>query len=228
MADTKGIVLPVYFVPDESGSMYSLVSELNAGLITLLDAMHRHTLAAAKVRFSIIGFSDTATEHLALTDLRTITALPILESGGGTSYSSAFTLLRAQIESGVRKLRSEGLIVHRPVVFFLTDGVPTESESKWKEALEALRENEFRYHPNIIAFGLGRAVASVISTVATRDEFAFKAAQGSNTAVALTEFFTTFTQSVVTSAQSITPEGGELVVPKPPGFVFANEPLPED
>ena len=32
-------VLPIYFVADESGSMYPHVGELNQGLVSLLDAM---------------------------------------------------------------------------------------------------------------------------------------------------------------------------------------------
>ena len=46
------------------------IGELNEGLASLHDALQRESFAAAKVRFSVIGFSDTAFTYLEPADLR--------------------------------------------------------------------------------------------------------------------------------------------------------------
>jgi uncharacterized protein YegL len=60
MVEPKGSILLVYFVADESGSMGRNIDELNEGLASLHDSLQRESFAAAKIRLSVIGFSDTA------------------------------------------------------------------------------------------------------------------------------------------------------------------------
>jgi uncharacterized protein YegL len=226
MADIRAKILPTYFVPDESGSMSSVVGELNGGLTTLLDAMHGEMLAAAMIRFSIIGFSDDVIEHLLLSDLRQVEAMPILGAYNTTSYSAVFRDLRQRIEADVRLLRNEAFLVHRPVIFFLTDGQPNRDDN-WERDLDLLSSHDFKYRPNILAFGIGQAVPEIIRRVASRDEFAYIAASGADTGAALARFFQALTASVVASGQNIARGKGELVLAKPEGFVLAVDVLPD-
>ena len=76
--EPRGVILPIYFVADESGSMGRHIGELNRGLLSLQDALQRESFAAAKVRFSVIGFSDEAFTYLEPADLRTAPQLPEL------------------------------------------------------------------------------------------------------------------------------------------------------
>jgi uncharacterized protein YegL len=227
VSENRAKALPVYFVPDESGSMNPFVAELNKGLKFLLDAMHRHGMAAALSRFSIIGFSDSVFEHLLLADIRTIAALPVLSAHAGTSYESVFRALRPRIESDVRQLQNDQLRVLRPVVFFLTDGEPNPGES-WEQALDELCDESFKFRPNVVAVGIGNAVASVILRVATKKEFAFIAATGTDTGRALVEFFSAFTQSIVASTQNLANGRSELILEQPEGFRLAIDVLPDD
>jgi uncharacterized protein YegL len=75
--EPKANVLPIYFVADESGSMASLLEELNSGLTTLLDILQTETMSAAKIRFSVLGFSDNCQLHLPPSDLRNLQRISI-------------------------------------------------------------------------------------------------------------------------------------------------------
>lgn len=222
MTEPRGSLLPIYFVADESGSMSNDIAELNRGLSSLLDALHSETMAAAKVRFCILGFADDTVCHLPLSDLRNLESLPTLSTRGNTSYRSAFETLRSKIPTDVAALKAEGYLVNRPAVFFLSDGHPNaDSEESWKTALEALKANTFRERPNILAFGIGQADPSIILTVASKQDFAFQAAAGTDTGVAIAKFCEALTQSVVNSAQALAGGKAELQGEKPEGFKMA-------
>jgi hypothetical protein len=125
VTEPKGSILLVYFVADESGSMGRNIDELNAGLSSLHDALQRESFAAAKVRLSVIGFSDTAFTYLEPADMRVLQGMPVLTAQSLTSYAAAFDQLTYRIRVDVPSLKAQGYTVHRPAAFFLTDGLPT-------------------------------------------------------------------------------------------------------
>ena len=168
-AQVVGQVLPIYFVGDESHSMSGdPIVAVNQGLVDLRDEVAKHPLIGKKVRFGIITFADTAQTRLELSELSEDLILPTLATRGrGTSYASAFEALRQTIPADVALLKVSGFQVHRPTVFFLSDGLPTERESKWQKRLTALKDPVFRERPNILAFGVGDADPKVIQQLAT-------------------------------------------------------------
>jgi len=216
--EPKGSILLVYFVADESGSMKPNIAELNDGLITLQDELQKQPHVASKVRFSVIGFSDTAFTHLEAADLRSTHWRPTLSAQGLTSYAAAFNELGYRISVDVAHLKQQGFQVHRPAVFFLTDGLPSRNED-WRAALANLRAQPA--HPNILAFGIGDADASTVLELATKNEFAMVSARGANTGEALSEFLTSLTQSVIHSGQALATGKAELQFDKPEGFTLA-------
>ncbi len=211
-------VLPIYFVADESGSMYPHVGELNQGLVSLLDAMQVETMAAAKIRFCIIGFNESVRCYLEPSDLRQLEDMPELTASGNESYRTAFLELRKRIPSDVIKLKSEGYEVHRPAVFFLSDGFPTLPEN-WQAALADLKSEDFIERPNILAFGIGEADSEIIRQVATAPQYAFVSAQGVETGTAIAEFSKALTRSVVASGQGLVGGAAQLQIEEPKGFV---------
>ncbi|MBM7775027.1 uncharacterized protein YegL [Actinokineospora baliensis] len=221
MAENQGNVLPVYVVADESASMAPVVGELNAGLSELHRALLREPMAAAKVRFTILGFSDDVQTRLSLADLRTEAALPVLTTRSSTSYGVAFDALAARIPADVNTLKGSGFAVYRPAVFFLTDGQPTD-EPTWRESYRRLVDKETTAAaPNIIACGIGEARARTILDVATRPEFAFVATPGVELGLAIAEFSVALTKSIVASARAAAADRTELVVQRPDSFVMA-------
>ncbi|MEV6209630.1 vWA domain-containing protein [Kitasatospora sp. NPDC051914] len=188
-------ILPFYMVCDESGSMSGDIDVLNDALVALHSEISTNPTIADKTRFALIGFSDDAKELQPLVDLGEVTALPRLQAGGFTSFGSAFRVLRSAIERDVPALKAQGHDVYRPVVFFLSDGVPT--DGGWELGYDELLGSAYR--PHIIAFGIGTADQSVIGHVATFKAF-MQQDDNVKPAEALKEFAGSLTRSIVRSA----------------------------
>jgi uncharacterized protein YegL len=219
-AEPKATLLPVYVLADESHSMGRHVLDLNRGLSALHDALLAQPMAAAKVRFSIIGFSDDVKERMKLTDLRQADRLPRLVSRGRTNYGKAFADLRRRLPADVRRLKTEGFAVHRPAVFMLTDGQP--NDTGWREQHRRLIDRAVTPGaPNIIACGVGAARPGTILELATRREFAFVALGGVDVGVAIADFCTALTHSIIHSVPARSAVPPRLVVEQPAGFEMA-------
>ncbi len=227
VAAVVGQVLPIYFVGDESHSMAGdPIGAVNQGLVDLRDEVAKHPLIGKKVRFGIITFADTAQTRLELSELTEDLILPTLAPRGrGTSYSSALDALRQTIPGDVALLKGSGYQVHRPSVFFLSDGQPTEKEDRWRSRLDELRDPGFKERPNILAFGVGDADATVIQQVATAPRYAFMMAEGSSTAGAISEFAASMLNSMVSSAERLDRGEQTIEFEKPEGFVQLDAPL---
>ena len=222
-----GQVLPIYFVADESHSMRGApIAAVNQGLLDLRDEVARHPLIGKKVQFAIITFADTAEVRLNLSELSEELVLPTLTPRGrGTSYASALEALRQALPGDVALLKSRGYQVHRPSVFFLTDGQPTEKDTRWQTALEDLKDPAFKERPNILAFGVGEAEPGVIGLLASTPGFAFMMEEGVSTAGAIAEFATSMLNSMVSSAERLDRGEQTIEFEKPEGFVQLDAPL---
>jgi uncharacterized protein YegL len=222
-----GQVLPMYFVGDESHSMAGdPIGAVNQGLIDLRDEVAKHPLIGKKVRFGIITFADTAQTRLELSELTEDLILPTLAPRGrGTSYASALEALRQTIPADIALLKGSGYQVHRPSVFFLSDGQPTEKEQTWRTRLEELKDPSFKERPNILAFGVGDADAKVIQQLATTPRYAFMMTEGSSTAGAISEFAASMLNSMVSSAERLDRGEQTIEFEKPEGFVQLDAPL---
>ncbi|MEU3681482.1 VWA domain-containing protein [Streptomyces sp. NPDC030592] len=198
-------LLPFYMVCDESGSMAGGgVDAINAALPDLHQEISTNPSVADKTRFALIGFSTQASVLQPLADLSELTQLPSLSAGGVTSFGAAFRLLKDTIEKDVAALKADGHDVYRPVVFFLSDGIPT--DEGWRTELKEL--NAFRYAPKIIAFGISDADAATITEVANFKAF-LQQNDSISPAVALREFASSLTRSIVSSATSMSAQGGD-------------------
>jgi hypothetical protein len=125
----------------------------------------------------------------------------------------------------VALLKSAGFQVHRPTVFFLSDGQPTDSESAWRARLEELRGSDLQERPNVLAVGVGGADAGVIRQLASAPRYAFMMADGSCTAGAIAEFAASMLNSMVSSAESLDRGAQTIEFEKPEGFVQLHAPL---
>ena len=198
-------ILPFYMVCDESGSMAGGgVDAINCALPDLHQEISTNPSVADKTRFALIGFSTQASVLQPLADLSELTQLPSLSAGGVTSFGAAFRLLKDTIEKDVADLKANGHDVYRPVVFFLSDGIPT--DEGWRTDLKEL--NSFRYAPKIIAFGISDADIATITEVANFKAF-LQQDQSVSPAMALREFASSLTRSIVNSATSMSSQGGD-------------------
>jgi uncharacterized protein YegL len=157
IADAK--LLPFYVVADVSYSMSGdKLAKVNKILPSIVDALSENPILSDKVRIALIDFSDDARVLLPLCDvLEPTLTLPVLKERGGTSFAAAFRLLRTEIAANAKQLKVDGYRVHRPAVFFLSDGEPTDRENDWRGALADLTGD--KAYPNIIPFGVDGADA---------------------------------------------------------------------
>lgn len=163
----KLLILPFYLVADVSYSMTqqsspdaeSALAAANKMAMAVKDALDEAPLLKDKVRFSLIDFSDDARIQIPLCDLSDlgVDQLPTLVARGGTSFAAAFALLRSTIEADAAQLHADGHKVHRPAVFFLTDGEPTDRPDEWQAAFARLVDPTFRGRPNVVPFGVSGA-----------------------------------------------------------------------
>jgi uncharacterized protein YegL len=218
--DNRGHLLPVYVLADESYSMNDYAGELDAGLVSLHEALHSDPMVAAKVRLSVLGFSDDVVVRVALADLRNETMLPHVQIRNATNYYAVFQDLLTRIPQDIATLKTSGYLVHRPAVFFLSDGQP--NNSGWLEPHGQLTNKSVTpAAPNIIACGVGDVQAATILQVATQQDFAFVSIAGTDIGASIAKFFIALTSSVVQSGRSLTSSHPELVVEKPEGFTMA-------
>jgi uncharacterized protein YegL len=219
-------VLPFYILCDESMSMDGpKLDAVNQGLSKLHIAVASDPIVNDKVRVGVISFSDTAEELVPLTKLAYLPQMPGLVSKGGTSYTAAFTVAKSAIDRDVANLKSSGLQVLRPVIFFISDGEPTSPD--WPTAHAALTSPNNPYAPHILAFGITGAIGQVIKEVATDikrlgKKFAWLADDGTDPGAVVKEIISKLVTTIIASGRSQNPV---LVPPTPPVGVIDLDPV---
>jgi uncharacterized protein YegL len=161
--------LPTYLVIDTSESMEPHTRLLNDTLNHIYDTVIESPSVSEFAHISLISFNTTAHLVLEMTDLEQVSALPVLTCSGRTSYGDAFDLVRERIQVDLPRLKGEGKAVLRPVMFFLTDGAPT--DDRWETAFLSLTDRGWPAYPHVITFGFGNADPKVLSKVATTKAF---------------------------------------------------------
>lgn len=219
--DVEGTLWPVYVVADQSGSMSRCMDEVNAGIGSLQRALLAQPLTAAKIRFTLVGFSDEATVWTHMVDFRDEGEIKPLDSIAGTNYGAVFDLLVKLIPADVAALKARHYAVYRPTVFFLSDGEPNDRHG-WLTMHGNLTNRKVTpAAPNIIACGIGEVRAETIQQVATKPQYAFVAIPGVDLGRAVSEFFKALTHSIVASTQTFGGDEQSLIVEPPDGFRLA-------
>lgn len=214
-------VLPFYVVCDQSLSMPNHLDALNAGLTELRRAVGVNPVVADRTRFCLIGFSGSAEVLQPLSPLSEISELAGLPARAETNFGAAFTTLRRTIERDIAALAGKSRTVHRPAVFFLSDGQPTDPAT-WPAAYAALTDPAWSARPDMIAFGIGDADPVTIARIGTLR--AFTVADDTAPGTALDEFARAVTSSIVRSGGS-TGGAGEVRLRVPErvsGFTIAH------
>lgn len=163
-------VLPCYVVCDVSLSMTDHIAGLNAGLREFRGALHADPSVAERIRCCVVGFAATPTVLQPLYAAAMLTELPELGPCAGTNFGPAFTLLRDAIDKDVHALKEHRLRVHRPIVFFLSDGQPTDPVT-WPAAYATLTDPTWSARPNVIAYGIGDADQDTLGRIGTSRTF---------------------------------------------------------
>jgi hypothetical protein len=87
----------------------------------------------------------------------------VLTARNGTSYTAVFTLLQEEIEADVARLKADGFVVHRPVVWFISAGLPADDPVDWHAAFKQL--TTCRVYPNVVPCGVDAARPDVMGAL---------------------------------------------------------------
>ncbi|MDX3532182.1 VWA domain-containing protein [Streptomyces sp. ID05-39B] len=197
---TKG--LPAYLVLDTSTSMKPYERLLNETLLTIYDTLYTTPQLSEFIHLSVVSFNTMPHVVASMTDIEALESLPTVSCGGWTNVGPMCELLRARITEDVSALAGDGVQVLRPVVFLLTDGLPTDKPSgAWKQHLDALQDRSWKPWPHIITYGFGDASESVLSTIATAAAYIAEDPGGDN-GEALSQAMSSLLNSLVASARA--------------------------
>ena len=129
--------LPVYLVLDTSGSMTGEpIESVKTGMDTLLTTLRQDPYALETACLSVITFDSQARQVVPLTELSNF-QVPAITASGSTELGAALTLLAETIEKEVGKTTSEVKGDWKPLIFIMTDGVPTDD---WQRGLNNLKK----------------------------------------------------------------------------------------
>jgi uncharacterized protein YegL len=141
--------LPVYLVLDTSGSMQGEpIEAVRQGMKALLAELRGDPQALETAFLSVITFNSSAQQVAPLTDLVTFQE-PNIDASGATSFGEALKVLQQCIDREVTKTTAEQKGDWKPLIFFMTDGQPTDS---WENEADKVKQKRVG---NIIACAAG-------------------------------------------------------------------------
>ena len=118
--------LPVYLLLDTSGSMYGEpIEAVKNGVQVLVSTLRSDPYALETAYLSIITFNNTAQQVTPLTELANFQQ-PNIDASGCTALGEALSLLANKVDQEVTKTTTDVKGDWKPLVFIMTDGVPTD------------------------------------------------------------------------------------------------------
>jgi uncharacterized protein YegL len=129
--------LPVYLLLDVSGSMSGEpIEAVKTGVQMLISTLRQDPYALETAWLSVITFDSSAQQVVPLTELSAFQT-PSIRASGTTALGEALTLLADRVETEIGKSTAEVKGDWKPLIFLMTDGVPTDD---WASGLTRLKQ----------------------------------------------------------------------------------------
>lgn len=204
--------LPIYLLIDTSGSMLGEpIAAVETGIQTLLSTLRQDPYALETAYLSVIKFDSDAQQLIPLTELSDFQA-PSFVASGMTSLGRALSLLAKKIETEVVKTSIDVKGDWKPLIFILTDGVPTDD---WERGVNELKKQKFGM---IVGCAAGAGADPAILKQITENVVRLDTLDSAG----VKAFFKWVSASISTGSQKI--DAGQEVVfkdlPKPPEEVL--------
>ena len=132
--------LPVYLLLDTSGSMTGEpIEAVKNGVQMMVHSLRQNPQAIETAFVSIITFDSEAKQLIPLTVLASFQTVD-LKAAGTTALGAALSLLADKLENEVTKTTLEQKGDWKPIVFIMTDGVPTDDWQAGFQKLKAVKK----------------------------------------------------------------------------------------
>lgn len=202
--------LPVYLVIDTSGSMNGEpIEAVKNGVQVMISSLRQNPQAIETAFISVITFGSTATQLMPLTDLASF-QIPDIKAGGTTSLGAALSLVAGKLDTEVAKTTTEQKGDWKPLVFIMTDGVPTDN---WQNGLAEFKKRKTAY---TVACAAGHSADTSILKQITDNVVSLDTASSA----AISKFFAWVTASIGVTSTRIEDSGKEVKglneLPPPP------------
>ncbi|MGL4596381.1 MAG: vWA domain-containing protein [Bacteroidia bacterium] len=202
--------LPVYLVLDVSGSMTGEpIEAVKNGVQVLISTLRQDPYALETAYISVITFANNANQLIPLTDLTSF-QMQEIQAGGGTSLGAGLSMVAQCMDRELVKSSPEVKGDWKPLVFIMTDGVPTDS---WQAGLTEFQKRKVGITVACAAGAAAdtsalRQITEVVVSLDTADSGTIKA------------FFKWVSASISTGSQKVESGGKEVgginELPPPP------------
>ncbi len=205
--------LPVYLLLDTSGSMFGEpIEAVRNGVNVLVSTLRQDPYALETAYLSIITFDSTAKQITPLTELASFQP-PVIDANGCTALGEALSLLASCVDREVTKTTAEVKGDWKPLVFIMTDGVPTDTLSK------GLNEFKKRKFGTVVACAAGAGADTNTLKQITENVVSLDTADSAT----IKSFFQWVSASISTGSMKVEETGSEVgslsELPPPPAEV---------
>ncbi len=202
--------LPVYLVLDTSGSMSGEpIQAVKNGVQMLVSSLRQDPQALETAFLSVITFDSSAHELVPLTDLPSFQA-PNISATGVTAMGEALSLVAECAKRDVVKASATQKADWRPMVFLMSDGVPTDDFEK------GLARFKLEKWGAVVACAVNDADVSILQRIAPESVVQLDTSDSAS----MSAFFKWVTASIGLSSKSVQSgkelEGLNQLPPPPP------------
>jgi uncharacterized protein YegL len=202
--------LPVYLLLDTSGSMSGEpIEAVKNGVQIMISALRQNPQAIETAFLSVITFDSVAQQIIPLTDLASFQMIDI-KATGVTALGEALKLVAHKIETEVQKTTTETKGDWKPLVFIMTDGIPTDD---WQSGLNEFKKAKVAF---TVACAAGSGADANILKQITDNVVSLDTADSAS----IGKFFQWVTASIGVSSSKVEDSGKEVTglneLPPPP------------
>lgn len=202
--------LPVYLLLDTSGSMSGEpIEAVKNGVQIMISSLRQNPQAIETAFLSVITFDSTANQIIPLTDLASFQMVDI-RATGVTALGEALKLVAHKIDTEVQKTTTEQKGDWKPLVFIMTDGIPTDD---WQSGLNEFRKSKVAF---TVACAAGSGADTNILKQITENVVSLDTADSAS----IGKFFQWVTASIGVSSTKVEDSGKEVTglneLPPPP------------
>jgi uncharacterized protein YegL len=202
--------LPVYLLLDTSGSMSGEpIEAVKNGVQIMISSLRQNPQAIETAYLSVITFDSTAQQIIPLTDLASFQMVDI-KATGVTALGEALKLVAHKIDTEVQKTTTEQKGDWKPLVFIMTDGIPTDD---WQSGLNEYKKCKVAF---TVACAAGSGADATILKQITDNVVSLDTADSAS----IGKFFQWVTASIGVSSTKVEDSGKEVTglneLPPPP------------